>query len=384
MKIKKIACLIAAAVMAFSLAACGGSGSGGNSGSAGGNTGAADSGSASGDEATMDFEGQTLTVANWSDYATDQEYGYAVFEEMYNCHVEFYDITSYPELLQTMLNGGQADIDVVNINPMYIQQYYGEGVITPIDTDRISCYGELREDITGIEDVLTDDGQVLAVPWIWGTTSMFYNADEVDGSQVDSWADLWDPQYAGKVAFFDDYTNCVMIAALVNGEEDPYSADLDLDAVRAKLMELKPNIRTIWSTYDDFMGAITTGQVVIGNAWPSMITELRNQGMNIEYIYPEEGTIGWADYWCLVDGSEESDLAMAWIDFCTNHDFQYAMAVEEQPHLPANQAVMDTLDDETLQNLWMLTPPEKMFMSLYMDNDTLQSWIDLWTEVQAS
>ena len=379
MKIKRLVCLVAAAAMAFSLAACGGSGSGGNSDS--GNGGAADNGSAAAGEATMDFEGQTLTVANWSDYATDQEYGYAAFEEMYNCHVEFYDITSYPELLQTMLNGGQADIDVVNINPMYIQQYYGEGVITPIDTSRITCYDELREDITGIDDVLTEDGEVLGVPWIWGTTSMFYNADAVDGSQIDSWADLWDPQYAGKVAFFDDYTNCIMIAALVNGD-DPY--DPDLDAVRDKLMELKPNIRTIWSTYDDFMSAITSGQVVIGNAWPSNITELRNQGMNIEYIYPEEGTIGWADYWCLVDGSAESDLAMAWIDFCTNHDFQYAMATEEQPHTPANEAVMATLDEETLANLWLTNPPETMYMSLYMDNDTLQRWIDLWTEVQAS
>ena len=231
MKIKRIVCLIAAAAMAFSLAACGG-GNGGNSG--GNEGGGADSGSAADAGEEMDFSGQTLTVANWSDYATDQEYGAAAFEELYNCNVEFYDITSYPELLQTMLSGGQSTIDVVNINPMYIQQYYGEGVITPIDTSRITCYDELREDITGIDDVLTPDGEVLGVPWIWGTTSMFYNADAVDGSEIDSWADLWDPQYAGKVAFFDDYTNCIMIAALVNGD-DPY--DPDLDAVQAKLME---------------------------------------------------------------------------------------------------------------------------------------------------
>ena len=45
---------------------------------------------------------------------------------------------------------------------------------------------------------------------------------------------------------------------------------------------------------------------------------------------------------------------------------------------------MATLDDETLANLWLTNPPERMYMSLYMDNDTLQRWIDLWTEVQAS
>ena len=94
MKIKRIVCLIAAAAMAFSLAACGG-GNGGNSG--GNEGGGADSGSAADAGEEMDFSGQTLTVANWSDYATDQEYGAAAFEELYNCNVEFYDITSYPE-----------------------------------------------------------------------------------------------------------------------------------------------------------------------------------------------------------------------------------------------------------------------------------------------
>ena len=112
MKIKRIVCLIAAAAMAFSLAACGG-GNGGNSG--GNEGGGADSGSAADAGEEMDFSGQTLTVANWSDYATDQEYGAAAFEELYNCNVEFYDITSYPELLQTMLSGGQSTIDGGNI-----------------------------------------------------------------------------------------------------------------------------------------------------------------------------------------------------------------------------------------------------------------------------
>ena len=370
MKLKKVGCLLAAGLMLVSLAACGGSGSDTES-------------QGSSADGSMDFEGRTLVVANWQDYATDSDYGEQVFEEMYNCNVEHYYINSYPELLQTMQNGGSDDIDVININPMYIQEFYNQGMIEPVDTSAVSNYADLRTDLADIDDVKTEDGDILGVPWVWGTTSLFYNADEVDGSQITSWSDLWDSEYAGKVAFFDDYTNCIMIAALTLGE-DPYNPDLD--AVKDQLMSLKSNIRTVWSTYDDFMNAYNNGQVVIGNTWGSMAIQLKAEGANIEYIYPEEGTIGWCDYWCTVADSEENDMALAWIDFCTSPDFQNNMATgQDQVYAPANQAVLDELSDETLQNLWIYpSAPENMYMSLYMDSDTLAAWSDLWTEVLAS
>ena len=233
-----------------------------------------------------------------------------------------------------------------------------------------------------MDDVKDDEGNVLGVPWIWGTTSLFYNADVVT-EEITSWSALWDEQYAGQVGFFDDHESAIKVTAMMLGQ-DPYNPDMA--AVEEELIALKPNVRTYWGTYDDFVRAYTAGDIVIGNVWGSIATQMKAEGYNIQYVYPEEGTVGWCDYWCLVTGSDEKDLAMKWIDFCTGSDFQTGLATNgNQVYCPANQVVLDSLDDETKQNLWIYpSAPDNMFLSLQMDSDTLNEWINLWTNVKAS
>ena len=67
-----------------------------------------------------------LVVANWQSYATDSDYGAAHFAELYDCEVEHYFLSSIPELLSVLENGGVGQIDVVCINPLYLQQYLQE------------------------------------------------------------------------------------------------------------------------------------------------------------------------------------------------------------------------------------------------------------------
>lgn len=331
---------------------------------------------------TGDFSGQTLTVANWQSYGTDADYGAAQFEDMYGCKVEHYFISSVPELMQTLLNGGMDEIDVICINPVYIQEYYQNGVIEAIDTSELENYGDLRTDLTEIDDVKDPEGNVLGVPWIWGTTSLFYNADVVK-EDITSWSALWDEQYAGKVGFFDDHESAIKVAAMKLGQ-DPYNPDMD--AVEESLVQLKPNVKTYWGTYDDFVKAYTAGDIVIGNVWGSIATQLKAEGYNIQYVYPEEGTVGWADYWCLVSGSAEKELALKWIDFCTGADFQNGLATDgNQAYAPANQKVLDSLSDDVKKGLWIYPDaPDNMYLSLQMSSDTLTEWINLWTNVKAS
>ena len=383
---KKLACGLLAAVMLLGLAACGGGSTETEAPATDAPTtdapvtDAPETGAPA--EGTEDFSGQTLTVANWQSYGTDADYGAAAFEELYGCKVEHYFISSVPELMQTLLNGGMDQIDVICINPVYIQEYFANGVIEPIDTAALSNYADLRSDLTDIEDVKDSEGNVLGVPWIWGTTSLFYNADVVT-EEITSWSALWDEAYAGKVGFFDDHESAIKVAAMKLGQ-DPYTPDLE--AVEQELISLKPNVKTYWGTYDDFVKAYTAGDIVIGNVWGSIATQLKAEGYNIQYVYPEEGTVGWCDYWCLVSGSAEKELAMKWIDFCTGSDFQNGLATDgNQAYAPANQVVLDALDEETQKNLWIYpSAPDNMFLSLQMDSDTLNEWINLWTNVKAA
>lgn len=59
--------------------------------------------------------------------------------------------------------------------------------------------------------------------------------------------------------------------------QDPYNPDLD--AVEESLIQLKPNVKTYWGTYDDFVKAYTAGDIVIGNVWGSIATQLKAEGI---------------------------------------------------------------------------------------------------------
>jgi putative spermidine/putrescine transport system substrate-binding protein/spermidine/putrescine transport system substrate-binding protein len=69
----------------------------------------------------------------------------------------------------------------------------------------------------------------------------------------ESWKALWDPKLKGKISVWDDLST-VYMAAQVLGFDKPSPhhlyelSDAELVTVKTKLIELKPNIRKIWST----------------------------------------------------------------------------------------------------------------------------------------
>ena len=225
---KKLVSLLLAGLTLFSLASCSGGGSGT----------AAPQNSGTGEGGAV----RTLTVANWQGYGSDAEYAVQAFEEANNCKVVHQYFDSEEALLNMLRQGGLGQIDVVLPNMAYVAIGKRENLFQPIDVSRLENYSDLREDIRDVEDVKDADGNILGVPWTWGTTSLGYNPDAISDT-VDSWGILWDPAYQNKIAFFDDHTTAVMIAATYAGE-DPY--DPDLDVVKDTLLSLKANCKLFW------------------------------------------------------------------------------------------------------------------------------------------
>lgn len=325
---------------------------------------------------------EKLVVANWQSYATDSDYGAAAFAEQYNCEVEHYFISSIPELLSVLENGGTGKIDVVCINPLYLQQYLNAGVLETIDTSKLENYNNLREDFRSIDEVKDSNGSIIGVPWVWGTTSLFYNADVIT-DEITSWSALWDSKYAGMVTLENEYDAAIRTAAMYTGQ-DPRNPDMD--TVEKALVDLKSNVKTYWTSHDDFVKAYTSGEVVIGNVWGSIATELKNEGYNIQYIHPEEGTVGWCDYWCIVKDTKHEELAMKWIDFCTGEYFQNGMATAgSQAYSRVNTVVTGQLSDETRQSLWLYPEgPSNVNLALPLTDEQLTNWTTLWDEVKAA
>lgn len=334
------------------------------------------------DAAAVDGAGRTLVVSNWNDYGTDMDWAVAAFEEATGATVVHQYFNSPEELLTTLRTGGLGEIDVAMVNVAFTADAVSDDLLAPMDLDRLANADELLPELLEEPD-LRHDGALYGVPWVWGSTSLAYNADAFPEG-IDSWAVLWDPANAGQVGFFDDAATAVMTAALYLGE-DPY--DPDLDAVRAALLELKDNAQLFWSSADDWLRAFDSGSVTVGNLWSGLAGTQLAAGDPIVYTVPEEGAVGWLDTLAVVAESDNEDLAYAFIDWMISAEFQtrWAEDPDRSSPAPANATVHPALDDEVADRIQ--SDPEALdILSVQrgIPQDVLQAWTTLWQEVKAS
>lgn len=333
---------------------------------------------------TSPEETPTLVVANWKGYGADEPFGAARFEELYNCKVEFVYFNSLEELNTMLLTGGVGNIDVAMPSTVYVQIFREAGLLEPVDTAKIPCYGDLMESYLNLPEATGENGEVYALPWTWGTTSLGYNPDKVTGD-IRSWDVLYSDEYAGKVAFFDDYVTAIMTSAIHLGMDPSQPDTLDMDAIQADLTALKANVRTYWASYDDYLAPYTAGEIVIGNMWAGTATQLLNSGTPCDYVYPDEGTVGYVDMWCIIKDTKNYDLACKWLDFMTGEDFQYNFAtVEGNAHNTVNNKVYSKLTDEQKALVWALEVPSRVYMQPVLTAEQQTAWLDVWNAVKAA
>ncbi len=101
------------------------------------------------------------------------------------------------------------------------------------------------------------------------------------------------------------------MAAQVLGYDkpDPYQiynlSDDQLEAVKKKLIELKPNIRKYWSTGGELTNLFQNHEIIAAMGWPLMTNQLRKLGFPIGETIPKENTTGWIDHLMITAAAAE-------------------------------------------------------------------------------
>jgi spermidine/putrescine-binding protein len=330
-------------------------------------------------DSDLPFAGETLTVMNWQGYGSDSEWATTRFEELTGAKVEHVYRNSDADGLNILQNGGLGTVDVALVNHGYLDIMNDAGLLQPIDLDLVPSYANVYPDLTEVSS-LTRDGELYGVPWLWGFTSLASD-QEVTG-EISSWDAMWDDAYSGKVAFYDDPQTAIQTSAYHLGL-DPAEPDLDLDAIKADLLDLKANVALYWSGSDPWVRAFSTKQAVIGNTFLALTKQVESP--KITMVIPESGAVGWLDTWSIVADSPDYDLAAAWVEFMTSEEFQTWFITEEPTSaaFPANSlapieeyaAYMDS--DTSAADI-----PSLDFISV--SPETLEVWTQLWQEVKAA
>ena len=323
------------------------------------------------------FAGQHINVFNWSTYiAEDTMDNFAAA-----CGVTYtYDNFDSNESLITRIRQGNPGYDIVVPSDYAVPAMIEEGLLLPLDLARIPNVANLAEDLRATP---YDPESAFAVPYLWGTFGIGYNAAKV-AEPVTSWQQFF--EHDGPVAWTDDPRLMLSVALVMTGA-DPNSSDpTEIEAAKQYLIDHSDNVVVIAA--DDGQELLARQEVDMAIEYSGDIFQIALDCACDDFVYvvPEEGSGVSSGFIAVPVGAQNPDLAMVFIDYIL--DPQVSADIANYTAYPTpNQAAVDLglIDPALLANPGIYPPEEvraNLFFLLLQDPATEQLFNDTWDEIK--
>jgi spermidine/putrescine-binding protein len=327
----------------------------------------------------------TLNLLVWEGYA-DPSFVRG-FEEQNHCKVTVSYMGSSDELVAKLRGGSAGNYDVISPSSDVATSIAAAGLTAPLDLSKLPSYGQLSLQLTSLP-LVRIKGQVFGVPFMWGPNPILYDTTAFP-QPPDSWNVFWDPKYRGKVSVWDELSTVYMAAQVLGFDQpDPthlYNlSDAELEAVKKKLLELKPNIRKMWSTGGELTNLFQNHEVVLAMGWPLMTNQLRKLNFPIGETIPKENTTGWIDHLMVTAGSENKELAYKFLAYMIEPQTQKQVA-DVTGYTPANPQAARFMTPQQVKSLH-LDDVDNYQRHIYFWQDVPRraKYVEIWNEVKAA
>jgi spermidine/putrescine-binding protein len=327
----------------------------------------------------------TLSLLVWEGYA-DPSYTHA-FEDAHNCKITASYMGSSDELVAKLRGGSASNYDVISPSSDVATSIVSSGLAAPLDLSKIPSYSQLSEKLRSMPLVRLN-GNVYGVPFTWGPNPLLYDTTAFPKAP-DSWQALWDPKLKGKISAWDELSTMYMAAQLLGYDKpDPshlYNlTDAELENVKKKLLELKPNVRKFWSSGGEFTNLFENHEIVAAMGWPLMTNQLRKASFPIAETIPRENTTGWIDHLMITAASDHKELAAEFLEYMIEAKTQKAVT-DVTGYDPANPQAAQFMTDDQKKSLH-LDNVDDYFAHIYFWQQVPRrdKYNEIWNDVKAA
>ena len=327
----------------------------------------------------------TLNLLVWEGYA-DPSFVKA-FEEQHHGKITASYMGSSDELMAKLRGGSAGNYDVISPSSDVATSIAAAGLAAPLDLTQLPSYAQLSPQLTSLTLVRMKE-HVYGVPFMWGPDPLLYDTT-VFVQAPDSWNVLWDAKYRGKISVWDDLSTIYMAAQVLGYDKpDPSQlynlSDEQLEAVKKKLLELKPNIRKMWSTGGELTNLFQNHEIVAAMGWPLMTNQLRKINFPIGETIPKENTTGWIDHLMITSGSENKDLAHEFLEYMIEAQTQKKIT-DVTGYTPANPKAAQFMTPEEVKSLHLDDVDNYQKRLYFWQNVPRRAkYNEIWNEVKAA
>lgn len=255
------------------------------------------------------------------------------FEEVYGITVNKDEYSSNEEMYAKLSAGG-ANYDLVQPTDYIVALMIRQGLLQELDKSKLPIFEQLDPNYL---DLPFDPGNKYTLPYQAGTDAIVVNTDTV-ATTPKSFADLWNPDYAGRLVMLDDSRAIIGMTLLTLGYDVNTTDPAQLEEAKVKLAELVKGVKLFDS--DSPKTALIAGDVDLGITWTGEAVVAQREVPAIEYIYPTEGPILWQDNYAIPVDAPHVDAAYAWLNYSLQGDNFWRM-LDEFPYTNPNLAALE-------------------------------------------
>ena len=301
-KVFAIATVVAAAVLALALGACGG----GSSVNGGG-----------GEAEEVKLEGKpsgSLTISNWPLYIDKQtvpdfekETGISVkYIEDVNSNEEFF--AKMQPLLSKGESGGRS---LFVVTDWMANKMHELGYLQNFDKSALPNFE--KNLVNTLKTPVYDENREFSAPWQSGMTGLIVNKELAP--EVHSICDLFDPKYKGKVEMLNELRDTVPLVMKCEGLDPNEASEADWLKAIEKIGNAAESGQIRRFTGNDYAADLTNGNAAAVIGWSGDAVQLQADNPNIEWRMPTEGCILWSDNMVIPVGAPNPTAAEKWIDY---------------------------------------------------------------------
>ncbi|KRV79431.1 polyamine ABC transporter substrate-binding protein [Pseudomonas citronellolis] len=262
---------------------------------------------------------------NWSDYMGPDTL--KDFQKNSGIKVQ-YDVFDTNEMLEAKLLSGHSGYDLVVPSSQFLTKQIKAGVYQPLDRSKLPNWSHLDPRLMQRLEA-ADPGNKYAVPYMWGTVGIGYNADKVKAAlgadaPVDSWDLVFKPQNLAKlhdcgVAFLDAPVKIIPQALHYLGLDPNSHNPDDYRKASALLQKLAPSVTYFHSSR--YPTDLANGDICVAIGYSGDVMQAQSRAkeagkhIDIRYVIPREGANLWFDMLAIPRDAQNPAGALALVDY---------------------------------------------------------------------
>ncbi|MCQ6561285.1 ABC transporter substrate-binding protein [Paenibacillus mendelii] len=275
-------------------------------------------------------------------------------------------------------NGKNPDYDILILQPDTIERATAADLLQPLDAANVPNLADLYP---SVQERFTKDGKQYAAGFSMGQLGLAYRADLMPFKPT-SWMDLWKPELKGHVAISSPTyaAGLQFFSGLTHALGGEVSNPADLDKTFEKLGELKSSAVGFPENAGSIQTLLERGDAWVVPFWDGRIFAMKKAGLNVDFVYPEDGPVAALASWAIMKGSPNLANAYQLLDYLSSPEVHKAFS-DKSLYGMSNKNV--EYSDE-LKN--QVQVGEEFYSKLtWVDYETatpnLSDWTNRWTQV---